>query len=128
MDRNQQQAGPSSERYSEKYFLSFPDGSLTRKFLKFSDYVDKKKWTEEMLSMLISEKIYQFNHRNKLLYYIGSMKPMDFNAYVKSKAGEEELNLIKAELAHCFTQLQAWARTQNLEILDTNHQSSTVDE
>ena len=112
--------------HSEEYFLSFPDGSLSKKLLDFS-YIEEKERSEELLTAQIVEKLYKFTDKALPHYYQGSYEPESYRNYIATEEGKKTIELITAELAIVFDVLGNWSKEQNLEVIGEQQEMRRVD-
>jgi len=105
----------NTQSYSPEYFLSFSDGTLSRKLLEFSKYSKEEKWTPKNLDEHISKHIYH-SRKDAPHYYLGYFNVRDFLEFSLTKEGKQAIELIKKELTECFSQLKNWAKQQQLKV------------
>lgn len=110
------------------YYLSFPDGSLSKKLLNFGAHTTQDLWTHEELNKQIAQKIYQLEEHISPHYYPRTIvTPSAYRRYVISDVGKDKTRIIQQELQLCFVKLQTWAKLQRLQVYDEHHQLRDIE-
>ncbi|TLY48345.1 MAG: pentapeptide repeat-containing protein [Gammaproteobacteria bacterium] len=108
-------------KHSEDYFLSFPDGSLSKTLLDFA-YIDEGKWTEEILNKNIAKKIYNYPEGKFPNYYQHSFSIEEYRRFIEDESSQEIIRLWQSEIEQCISFLKNWANSHAIEIYNEHRQ------
>ncbi len=115
----------TEELYDENYYLSFHDGSLSKKLLSFSSYINRNRLDKNEIERKISKNLYNYPSSKSPIYY--QENPKFFYNYAHSTIGRKNIEIFKNEISICFVKIINWSKQNNLKVLDENQEIVGVD-